>query len=116
MKAKLHCLGGNVYYEGLLSELPMKTTWTLANLYFVRTASCSRVKTTYAAVAANTSTLRDLVATARQIENNKVNAQTKPSLAGKLFTNERTTIETKGARDEKTVPIRLVAISTRRSS
>jgi hypothetical protein len=67
---------------------------------------------TYAAVAAKISTRRALVATARQTVNKIVKAQTSPSLASALLTKDRTTIDTKGAMDEKTVPRRFVTAST----
>jgi hypothetical protein len=73
-------------------------------------------KKTYAAVAAKISTLRALVAIAREKQNKAVNAQTKPNLALPLTTNERTTIDTNGANEEKTVPRIFVTASMFRSS
>jgi hypothetical protein len=67
---------------------------------------------TYAAVAAKISTRRAFVATAREHENSMVKAQTRPSLAFGLTTNERTTMDNKGAKEEKTVPSTFVTVST----
>jgi hypothetical protein len=67
---------------------------------------------TYAAVAANISTRLAFVATARHKQNNKVKAQMRPSLALGSVTKERTTIETRGATDDKTVPSIFVTVLT----
>jgi hypothetical protein len=73
-------------------------------------------KETYAAVAAKISTLRAFVAIAREKQNKAVNVHTKPSLALPLATNERTTIDTNGANEERTVPRIFVTTSMCRSS
>jgi hypothetical protein len=63
---------------------------------------------TYAAVAANISTLLALVATARHDENSNVNVHIRPSLALKSVTKERAMIDVKGANDDNIVPKILV--------
>lgn len=70
-----------------------------------------KTKIAYAAVAANTSILRDLVANAKQTQNNSVNTQTRTSLVRGLETHDRTTMDNSGAKHEKTVPSMLIATS-----
>jgi hypothetical protein len=69
-------------------------------------------RATYAAVAANISIRLAFVAIARLAENATVKAQTSPSRADTLVTNDRTIIETIGVSEDATVPRMLMTPNT----